>query len=159
MLLCRDHFIIFFKCSALWQQQLSCLRCKQSLCLVVYSFHQSNGTLTSGLAKFKSHKILWRALRGLWLLASCPVIFRLTSVLSNRNKTRHLQLQMKGSLVISVLLTHIDLDVHNSLEQPKNAFIKILIKFDLIYWFDWIILIKMCSTIEWQQNNSSSHYH
>lgn len=97
---------------------------QKSLCLVVYSFHQSNGTLTSDLTKFKLHKILWRDLRGLWLLASCPVIFRLTSALSNRNKTRHSQLQMKGSLVISVLLTPIDLDVHNSVEQPKNAFIK-----------------------------------
>lgn len=111
---------ILFKCSALWRQQLSCVRCKKSLCLVVYSFHRSNGTLTSDLTKFKSHKIVWRDLRGLWLLASCPVIFRLTSVLSNRNKTRHLQLQMKGSLVVSVLLTHMDLDVY---EQPKNAFI------------------------------------
>lgn len=55
---------------------------------------------------------------------------------------------MKGSLVISVLLTHIDLDVHNSLEQPKNAFIKI--------YFD--SNVQYINTIEWQQNNSSPHY-
>lgn len=70
-------------------------------------------------------------------------------MLSNRNKTRHLQLQMKGSLVISVLLTRIDLDVYNSLEKPKNAFVKT--------YFDKNV--QYLNITEWQQNNSSPHYH